>query len=312
MVDFRNRNIVLLLVVVVLFIIGFLVNDPFLLFEQSYGRSPLLLKDVAEEDVRRIVVINKDERRVFTRTSSGWLLEYGGNNYNADSKKIAENLKKLLDIRRYQKVSSSKDKFQELEVADDNFHIILEGENSKVLARLQLGKAASNYTSTLVRRFGEDDVYSAKGSLRSDWNQEVDAYREKTLLLVARPNIKEVVISGKSSFKLAQLGETGWQLSYGKKDVPADKNRVESFLNQLSELKGYRFYKEKSPPLAYKVVLQLQGNLTKELSIYGPLKEGEYVASSTDNPFLLTISKYQVENYLTKPEEFEQKNPGSP
>lgn len=313
MIDFKNKNVILLTAVVVTFLAGFILNDPLLLFEQSYAKSPLLLTGFKEEDVRQITVVDKNERRVFKRTSDGWLLVYQNNQYNADSKKIQENLKRLLEIRRYQRVSANKEKFADFEVQDEQFHVILEGENSRQLARIQLGKTASGYTSTLVRLYGEDSVFSAKGSLRNDWNQELDSYREKSLLRLAKPNIKEVVVSGKKSFKLVDSGtEAGWQLSYNKKDLPADKSKVDNFLSQLADLKGYRFYNNPPPPLAYKVLLILQGNLNKELEIYGPLKEGEYVAKSSDNPFLLTISKYQVENYFGRPEEFEQKSLPNP
>ncbi len=308
MVDIRNRNVILLMAVIVTFVIGFLTNDPFLWFEASYARSKPLVKNVSLEDVRRFtVVVNDSDRRVFSRTSSGWLLQQAERNYTADAKKINEALKKLLDIRRYQQITSSKEKHAEFEVADNNFHVILEGENQKELARIYLGKIGSAYNSTMVRLHGEDAVYAAQGTVRNDWNQNIDSYRDKSLLQVAKPNIKEVTVTGKNQFKLTLNEVSGWQLFHKGKETAADKNRVDSFLSQMADLKGSRFFNDKAPSLAYKVLLTLQGNLTKELEIFGPLKEGDYIARSTDNDALMHLPKYQIDNFFGKPEDFEQK-----
>ena len=143
----EKKNTILAAVVGVTFILGFLVNDPFLLFESSYEKSKPLLKGRSER-VKKVTTIDGANKRVFTRTTEGWSAEQPGaaGVLRADTGKIETGLKNIFEARRYQEVSSNKDKQADYEVRDQDFQLILEGEGSEAAYRLVRDELQRNPT----------------------------------------------------------------------------------------------------------------------------------------------------------------------
>ncbi|MCS6971937.1 MAG: DUF4340 domain-containing protein [Turneriella sp.] len=311
--DTLKKNTILAAVTGVVFILAFLANDPFLIFEKSYEKSKPLLPGRPER-VKKIVAlnINGQEKRTFARTSDGWSVELAGSPLGvlrADSSKVETGLKNLFEARRYQEVSSNKDSYGEYEVRDSDLQLLLEGENGEKIAQVILGKYSGAGNASFIRLADEDSVYAVKGFLRGDWNQEFDQYRDRTLLRLARENVREIKVEGKSNFTLKSDDKGNFNLEPPR---ATDKNKVNTFLSDLLELTGTRFAKDKEAlPVAKwgKITLVLTSNVSKEVEIIGPNNNSEMFAKSTDLPHWVTIAKSKAEALFPKLDDLLEKTP---
>lgn len=289
----EKKNTILAGVVGAVFLLAFLINDPFLLFESSYEKSKPLISGRAD-NVKKVILQDASGKKIFTRSTEGWNLEIPGNPMGiqrADANKVETGLKNLFEARRYQEVSSNKEKQGDYEVREQDFQIVLEGENGAKIAQAALGKFSGTGNASFVRLADESSVYAVKGFLRGDWNQDIDQYRDRGLLRIAKENIREVQASGPQNFKL-RMDEKGVLTL----DPPraTDKARITTYTSDLADLQGNRFFKETVLPPKYgKLQIVLGANITKEVEFFGPTKDKEFVARSTDaaNPVVLNQAK---------------------
>ncbi|MBV6492705.1 MAG: hypothetical protein LDLANPLL_00702 [Turneriella sp.] len=302
----KKKNTILLGVVAFTFLLGFLVNDPFLIFEKSYEKSkPVITSRI--EHVKKITVIDGTSKRIFTRTTDGWLLEdaASGGGVRADTGKIESSLKNLFDARRYQEVSSNKEKEGEYEVRDQDFKIILEGEGAQKIAEAYLGKYSPSGSSSFIRLAGESAVFSVKGFLKGDWNQDLDLYRDRSVLHIAKENIKEIEVKGKTNFTLKANVKGELIL-----DPPraTDAQRASAFASELADFNGHKFYREANLPPHYgKIKIVLSAGITKEIDFYGPTKNDEFVVKSTDTREPVTIGKSKIDVFFPRVEDMVDK-----
>jgi hypothetical protein len=304
----QKKNTILAIVTGAVFLLAFLVNDPLLLFEKSYEKSKPVIAGRPER-VKKITVIDGAQKRIFTRSTEGWTAELVGSPLGvqrAESQKIDTGLNNLFEARRYQEVSSNKDKQADYEVRDTDFQLLLEGENGEKIAQVVLGKFSGAGNASFIRVADETSVYAVKGFLRGDWNQEFDLYRDRTVLRVARENVREIRVSGKSNFALKGDDKGNFALEPAR---ATDKTRVNTYLADLTELTGVKFYKEPMPAAHGRIRVVLSSNVTKEVEFFGPTKDQEFVAKSTDMPFPVTIARSKVEALFPKLDDLLEKAP---
>ncbi|HRP69533.1 MAG TPA: DUF4340 domain-containing protein [Turneriella sp.] len=302
----QKKNLILAATLGVIFILGFLINDPFLIFETSYEKSKPVIASRLER-VKKITVLDGTSKRTFTRTTDGWALDNaaGTGVLRADSEKIESGLKNLFEARRYQEVSSNKEKQGEYEVRDNDFQIQLDGERSEKIAHAYLGKYSPSGSSSFIRLAGENAVYAVKGFLKGDWNQDIDQYRDHSILKIAKENIKRIEVSGKNSFAL-KASDTGELVL----DPPraTDKARVSTYASEISEFNGQKFFREpKLPPSYGKIKITLSAGITKEIEFFGPIANQEFVVKSTDMNEPLTTAKSKVDNLFPRLEDLVDK-----
>jgi hypothetical protein len=72
----------------------------------------------------------------------------------------------------------------------------------------------------------------------------------------------------------------------------------------VSEISGVKFYKEPTlPPLYGKISIALTAGVTKDVEFFGPTKDQEFVARSTDAAQPLTLAKTKVETLFPRLED---------
>jgi hypothetical protein len=306
----EKKNIILAGTVAVVFLLGFLVNDPFLIFESSYEKSKPLISGNSDR-VKKITVQDaaNGPKKIFTKTTDGWTIELAGGPLGvqrADAEKINTGLKNLFETRKYQQVSTNKDKQGEFEVRDQDFQIMLEGENGAKIAQAVLGKFSGQGNASFIRLSDDTAVYAVRGFLRGDWNQEFDQYRDRTILRIAKENIKEIVVSGKQTLKLRSDEKGVLNLDPAR---ATDRARVATYANDVSDLSGVKFFKEAALPPAYgKIEITLSANVTKQIEFFGPTKDLEFVVKSTDSPSPLVLGKSKVDSLFPRIEDLVEKN----
>lgn len=305
--NIEKKNTILAAVVGAIFLLGFLVNDPFLLFESSYEKSKPLISGKAD-NVKKITLKDTSGVKIFTRTTDGWAFEIPGSPMGvqrADVSKIEAGLKNLFEARRYQEVSSNKDKQADYEVREQDFQILLEGENGQKMAQAVLGKFSGSGNASFIRLADDSSVYAVKGFLRGDWNQEIDQYRDRSILRIAKENIREIQVSGAATFKLRADDKGSLVLDPAR---ATDKARIATYLADLTDLAGNKFFKEATlPPKFGKILVTLGANITKEIEFFGPTKDQEFVARSTDTASPVVLNRGKVDALFPRIEDLADK-----
>jgi len=306
--EIRKKNLILSATTLGVFILAFLANDPFLLFENSYEKSSLLI-DSKPDRVKKITVSEAGSVKIFTRTSDGWTIERStqSGSLRADASKIDTQLKNLFDARRYQEVTASKEKFPEYEVRDSDLKLEMVGDSGSPIAQVILGKNASTGNNSFARLTNEEKVYSVKGLLRGDWNQDFNAYRDRAVLKLVKDNIKSIQASGSKVYSI-KLDEKGkWIVEPSR---AADAARINALLSEFGDLTGTRFIEVKPAlPSFGKIIVGLGSNINKEIEFWGPTKEQEFIVRSSDNPAFLVLSKTKVDALFVRIEDLVEKNP---
>lgn len=309
----EKYNMKLTIAAAVLLLAGLLVNDPLGWFVFNYENADNLIEDIHSDQIESIVVARgSTEKLVFTRTSDGWQVKEpaAAESYRADEKKISDSIEKLLSIKRFRDVSSNKEKQIEYQVDETGFNVILKGTD-KALATIYLGKAGSVWNSTLVRLKDEDTVYSARGTIKNDWNHDADYFRDKNLLAFIKENVTSYEVKGPQNYTVYRNDLGNWMLKTAAgAEYPAKKAQAENSLSQLSKLEGNGFLKkEDSIPPDYGTILVGFSNGQKQvLEIKGPDKDNNYVVKSSFNNNYMTISRYKIDGILINEQDMRDKD----
>lgn len=308
MINLKNRNIILSITAVLLFIAGLMSNDPFGWFEYSYAKAEKLLEIKNSENIKKVTVNKGSEELLeFERRSDGWYVSEKGETYRADSKKVKENLEKVLDIKRYRVVTSDKEKFSEYGVDKESLSLTISTENGK--DRIFIGVPGSTFNTTLVRLEGEEEVYSARGTLLDDFNRGADLYRDKKLLQFVPANVTGITLKGPENYSLTRDTTGIWTFN---NESPAAEDEVNRLLTELSSLEGSGFVEKPSARDYGTIALTFSNNMTKEIQVKGSGDDSDYYVRSTDNDAWMSIARYKIQSLFIAQSTITSKSAGQP
>ncbi|MDH5718626.1 MAG: DUF4340 domain-containing protein [Spirochaetia bacterium] len=308
---YKNRNLILLILCVFFFIFGFFKNDPFGLFEFTYQKAPRLI-DINEKNIKMIHLKQGDKiQTTFQKDKDLWLVKNLADNsvYRGNSEKIENALVDLLAVKKYHDITSSENKHIEYAVAASDFHLVFISENEQVLADVYLGKSGAAMGSSLLRLSSEKTVYSAKGNFKGQWNQNIDAFRDKKIVNFVPENIKSIQFNGEKNYSIHRKENDMWELNTLGKIIDADKSKVINLLRIITDLQGNSFFpKEANPPKSFaKIQVELSSGYIEEIEINGPIAKNstDYVTKSHYTGNWLMIPKYRVESLLSDASHYE-------
>lgn len=296
MFDFKNLNIRLLLAGVVLFVIGFLLNDPVGMFESDYDSSPKLLSLKTKSDVDAITIKPQSGPEIFLKKSqNGWSVKASDNkvHYPADSKRIEGAIEKLIDLRKFYDITSSPDKYAGFELDDKGLTLTISMGGKK--QTLIIGKQGSSFNTSLVRLKTDKTVYSVRGNLKSDWNQNMDFFRNKKLFQLSRDNLSELVFSGPQNYILKSTGGGKWDISFANRDFPTNSVKINRILDDLISLEGMEFYYLPQTGYPYgsiRINLKSNTSFTLQINKWGT----DYLVKSEYNPYWQKIPEYRIKS----------------
>ena len=317
----KNFNLVLAVSCLIFFLLGFGVNDPFGYFETTYENSDPLIDNLEKSELARIEVYRKNRLQMAfikeTPSNDSWKVK--GNEDEAlfpvTPSKIQENIDGLYSIKKYQEVTSNKEKFVEFKVDPDSFKLSLyKRKQKKPAVSLYLGKSGTGFNSTLVRLEKENIVYSAKGNLKSSWEQNINHFRDRSLFRLSPENVISYSIQGKQNYSVKRKGKTDWQIFLPSDKEPsapiaADQSKVDKVLEKIVKLEGSSFYEETPPEKLYATLtmtLTSKDKLRLEISEF--TGEADYLVKSTFLPNWMQISKWKIEDIIIKPDDLTKKD----
>ena len=228
-----------------------------------------------------------------------------GPEYRASFTNIQANLEGLMKIRRYQEVTSHKEKFSSFEVDESGLKVSFYKDNAdKPILSIYLGKSGKNFNSTLVRLDSENTVYSAKGNLKNDWDKELDHFRNKSLLDLVPENIDSYTLSGAYQYSISKNKLQEWEITGGRNPIPAlaKQDKVKEILRKICDLKANSFHgSEKQTYKKYaNISLLLADKSTIGVDILGPDSEDMFFVKTSQKPFWASVAKWKIEDIVVK------------
>jgi hypothetical protein len=148
----------------------------------------------------------------------------------ADAASIAGALGQASDLRVKNIVSSRPEKHALFQVDSAGGTTVTMYEAGTVRASFIIGKPAEGYTDTYVRVVGMDDVALVSGSFGWTFNRAVRDWRDRTILAVARADIREIRYQYGDTTCILEYRDSVWTVD-GRL---ANAQAVEGVLSALS------------------------------------------------------------------------------
>jgi len=272
------------------------------------------LSVVAPDDISKIEIKRPGlAAMALTRTDGKWRIAPG--DYLVDKGKVDSILSAISDLTLTAMVSETKN-YGRYDLGDANQIRVQAWAGDKVARDFAIGKAASSFRQTFVKLAGNPDVYHARGNFRNDFDQDVDALRDKTVLAFTSDEIDAISLTdGEINVRYVKAppatdadkpadpsapADPVWQDADGKS---ADQAAIKRLLSTLSNLRCQSFIddRQKTDFTGPVFTAVLSGKAeTNELSLFNSAdddteKKG-MAATSSQSPYPFMLPDYQVEN----------------
>ena len=242
-----KRLIVLLVVLVVLAAIVFLVEKPRIEEERAVSEGKVtaahIFPELKTDAITRIDISDGVILRKLSKKESDWFVaEEGKEEHKADKKKVEDLLDTLShDFKEDQLASSSKDKQKTFEVEPDSgtaVSLYSGGEKPEVM--FYIGKQGPDFTSTFVRKDGDDRTWLIARRLSEVFGFDTNGWRDKHLWSFDPSLVVEAEFKDGENLFHVKKGEKGWEL-IAPETCPANGVKIEAELKSLSELEATGF-----------------------------------------------------------------------
>jgi len=278
---------------------------------------------IEQDQITKIEIQKPDATITLVKTDGKWMIS--PQNYPTESSKIDQIIKEITDLSVTTLVSESKN-YVPYGLDKENKIIVRAYNREKNIREFEVGKVASTYHHTFIKLPEDKNVYHARNSFRSNFDEKLDNLRDKKVFKIDKNEISEIkIIQEDSTLELAKKAKLSQTATPAKEDdgkpIPPPKDVVswvsndgklaksdalDGLLNQLSNLSCDEFIEGKSKS-DYKTPvysLSLKGNKEYLLKLFQQAeKGGKYPAISSENPYPFLLSTYTAESIMKKPED---------
>lgn len=303
----KTEFIALIAVIIILFAL--------LIFQSSNSVHYELpeIESINKQDISKIEIKKSDQSLTLIKKSSRWIIDPQA--YPCDNNKINDMIDSIANLTLTALVSESKD--YKRYGLDNEQNIIVKAFNIKnqLLIEFEIGKQASTFRHTFVKIPNNIKVYQASNSFRDNFDQKIDALRDKLVMKFDKNEVTEIEVE-KDKKKLHFIKKIKpVELNTGKKEEwltidkkKANSEEIDSIFNELSKLVCSKYIEDKtkqdfSNPI---YTITLKGNKLYSISIFEKIEEkesNEYPAITSESPYPFILSSYKVDNIMKKPEE---------
>lgn len=316
----KGQILIALSVLVVLLILALLLyKSP---YDAKREKPNVAVPTMTADTISSIEITNPpaDAAKNVTLTKQGdaWMVT-APQKFKADPNIVKSTVDKLAEFEVTGIRSKKAAKHDLFEVTDEKGINVKVNTNDGKTFTFILGKNSKDFRNSFIRLPGDDNVYVIKGAIKSYISRELSAWRDKTIFDLDKTAVKSVSISEKQGKKTSittfERKDDGTWFVPDKPDFPADKNKVESLVNQLATLRTQDFIDEPGPLSEYQldnpdmvVKITMKDNQEHVLLIGKANEKNQYYAkiASQEKPVYL-LAKWQVERYQKELDYYEDK-----
>jgi len=243
--------------------------------------------------------------------------------YPADADRVKDMLEAVETLTLTVLVSESKN-YTLYDLGEDK-KINLKAWTAGPLVRdVDLGKTASSFRHTFVKRAGDDRVFHARGHFRNHFDYDVDGLRDKQVLTLSAADIQQIQITkAQQSLTLnrtqapvvvedaqaekpkeaaQEAVKPSWQAADGR---PVDEAVVKEIIDTVSDLRCEKFIdgSAKDDFTSPLFTLRLKGPQEHSLSIFAKSaeKDTDYPAVSSGSQYPFELAGSQVDRIMKDP-----------
>lgn len=215
---------------------------------------------------------------VLTKTATGWMVadRSGGKSYHADQLKMNALLDKLGLMQKDQLVSENKSNHKSLEVTPEKgVSVSFYTKNDKPEKQFYIGKKSENWQYTNVRVEGEKTVYLVSGSIQFAFVTTFSEWRDRAIFAHPMDSIKKIILADGSELeKIQGVGETFWLARNSGKEVRANQEIVNNYLESMSKFTCDDWADESTPDslwmnpeASYSVTFGMEDNSSETITL---------------------------------------------
>lgn len=263
--------------------------------DRSRYTLPVIPK-IDQKQISKLEIRQAGKTITLTLKDSTWYIE--PKQYPADPEKITPMLNALEGLTLTAMVSES-ESYSRYGLDNDEKITVKAWDGGDLKRELDIGQTAATYRHTFVKLPNDPHVYHGRGSFRYQFENDVEALRNKLVLSFNTADIQEMTIkAGDQTIDIKQVktddAAPTWQAADGR---PVDTAHVQNLLSALSSYRCQGFIEDKAKtdfkdPL-YEI--GLSGTQSYTFSIYPPQKKDDDdrpgTTSQNDYPFLLSGSQ---------------------
>lgn len=205
--------------------------------------EPVVKKDrpfvaVDSSAVERFGVVYGPDSISIARRDDGWWVEYPVD-YPAKERLVADAIKKLEGMYIESLITDAPENFGKYEVdtVGVRVHVSQKGESVGFI----IGKNASNYQHTYMRRLDKNKVWMVKGSYRNTFSKSLKDWRDPTITDIPMESVRRVEIVYPSETITLAWQDTVWQVDSPKKSYQGDNALVERLLRLMCRMNTIDF-----------------------------------------------------------------------
>jgi len=283
------------------------------------------LESLNTEAIDKLEIARKNTVITLALKDGKWLL--GPKTYLADADKMKSILDTIAKLSLTEMISESQN-YTRYGLGPEEKIGIKAYKGDRLLREFEIGKPTATNGHTFVKLADNPRVYHARESFRNYFDQDLDEFRDKTVMKFDKNEITEIEIvsQGKSLFftrkaeKQAGAGaketdkkEAGDKISWVTPDGQVgEKEKVDAIIDQLSLLQCVKYLEDKpAGNLGNPVmVVRAKGSTDYTLTIFEKIEKeaDEIPAISSQSTFTFLIPVYKLDNFTRNAGEALKKN----
>jgi len=293
------KKVLIVFVVLLIFII--VVKQPGSDSSKRRESARFFIPKLVIADVHEIQVSNlSQEKEVILEKKEGEWRVANGHFFPADSEKVDNFLKAMHALKEKSLVSKNPERMAIFSVDEKNgTHIQVWNKKEHAIADFYVGETIPD--GQYIRRADESEVFQTTPTLLPFLIEDVDGWKDKTLLSVNEKNVRRIVLKNpKEEMALEKKGED-WRVVQPE-DYEAEPLAVRTLFEQLGKVQADSFADSVEGSQAdfeqadYKLSVRLTDDSLKLVLFSGPNEGGQYFAKNPESNFIYSVSQPLIDN----------------
>jgi hypothetical protein len=276
------------------------------------GNGGPLFPKLAASDVVALTVFDKPDTSInLAKQGDKWVLPDAGN-FPADGSKISALLTKIIGITTDRLIATNASSQAQLQVAPDQYVHRIDVKTTDGTTRTLYMGSSPGSGEVNVRAGDQNNVFLGQNLNSSDASAEAGSWINPTYLTVTATEVSSFTLknaSGQLAFSKDSSGN--WTLSDRKPSETMNQSAVTSLLGLVASLNmsaplGTAEKPEygMAHPGAVLTVQSKENNQNKTVTLNvganKNTKDNTYVVKSSDSPYYVTVSEYNVDDMIQK------------
>jgi len=313
-----KRAAVLAITFAILIILYFFIENP---AGRKKKKEPLdLFSGFQKDAVSSIIISSPEKGRVdLVKKPKGWQVTADNETFAADKKPIDKVLETVASMKIRSVVSRNPKNFEPFEVTEGKaIEVQMDDASQNTLAALHVGKSGPDIFSTYVSKKGSDQVVLVNAILKTVFEQDLKAWRNKTIFAFNKDDITEYKVEGNMILHVKQDDNSTWQVLAPETFTPK-KGAVEDAVENFAELDAVDFgednqtkYRLDTP--ARTITATLKDGTAKVLYIGKDKNAFQHFVKAEGIDTIFVVEDYEIEAFcpgIDKLKE-EEKKPDAP